>query len=170
MSPRHRKLRSIHLRELYDFDAHAFPDELPDLESVTIHGLQKDHSAVLKKKLASVPTAKVTGARTPEWIKTNLHNPFREWEEDDARMGKAACAAWLKASALAEKAGAAASKETAEVILRGLVDALNKIDKRTSLDTIRRDESGEAFMDLAGRFSRVPPNEAAKWFDAWRNF
>lgn len=165
-----RKLRALDLHELYDFDAQAFPSDLPALESVHVRGLEKSHAAALKKKLASVPDVEISGARSADWIRTNLENPFRGWEEENARMGKAACAAWRKASAAAAKAGPTASKKAAEGVLRGLVDALNTIDEKTSLDTIRREESFEAFMSLAGRFTRVPTKDAEQWFGAWRNF
>lgn len=164
------KLRAIDLHELYDLDAHAFPEALADLESVHVRGLEKSQKPVLVEKLGHVRDVEITSVKSAGWIATNLGNPFRGWEEDDARMGKAACDAWRKACAAADKAGGAASKKAAEEILRGLVDALNKIDAKTSLDTIRREESFVAFMELAARFSRVPEKDAEKWFDAWRNF
>jgi hypothetical protein len=58
----------------------------------------------------------------------------------------------------------------AEPILRKLVERLNTVDdKFDMIDTIRREEAGDAFMDLAAR-AGVPSELADKWFDTWRDF
>jgi hypothetical protein len=58
----------------------------------------------------------------------------------------------------------------AEPILRELVERLNAIDDKFDIiDTVRREEAGDAFMDLAAR-AGVPFALADEWFDAWRDF
>ena len=54
--------------------------------------------------------------------------------------------------------------------LRDFVTALNAVHSNTVLDTIRREEAGEAFVRLAQRFTRVTEAEADTWFDRWRDF
>ncbi|BEL07254.1 hypothetical protein Q0Z83_054450 [Actinoplanes sichuanensis] len=54
--------------------------------------------------------------------------------------------------------------------LRELVERLDTIDDEFDiLDTIRREEAGEAFLGLATR-AGVPSAVAEEWFDTWRNF
>lgn len=164
------KLRGLRVYELWDFDGEAFPSGHPALESVEIVGLRQSSAAALKKKLAKVPHVRIKGAKTDEWIQENLANPFRGWEEDDPRLGKAAMAAWKKASAAVTKAGPKAPVKTAEKILKSLVDTLNVLDGKHGLDTIRREEAGEAFLSLAERFPKLDAKTAETWFDAWRDF
>jgi hypothetical protein len=58
----------------------------------------------------------------------------------------------------------------AEPILRSFVQQLNRIDERYDLiDTLRREEAGDAFIDLAAR-AGVPTDLADQWFDDWRDF
>ncbi|GAA1662783.1 hypothetical protein ACFQY4_17540 [Catellatospora bangladeshensis] len=48
---------------------------------------------------------------------------------------------------------------------------LNDLDDAEVLfmDTIRRDDAGDVFADLA-QMARVPSDVADRWFDQWREF
>jgi hypothetical protein len=62
------------------------------------------------------------------------------------------------------------SAEAAEPILRNFVQQLNHIDQQYELiDTLRREEAGDALADLAAR-AGIPTNHADDWFDQWRDF
>jgi hypothetical protein len=105
-------------------------------------------------------------------LAANLTNPLRDWADDDPRGGAAAC----KAYATAVRAVDALATDTpdrttaAEPILRNFVQQLNRIDQRYDLiDTLRREEAGDAFLDLAAR-AGVPTELADQWFDHWRDF
>jgi hypothetical protein len=51
-----------------------------------------------------------------------------------------------------------------------MVERLNRLDDRYGfIDTLRREEAGDAFAGLAQR-AGVPADEAAAWFDDWRDF
>ncbi|MEV0429520.1 hypothetical protein [Micromonospora sp. NPDC050495] len=48
--------------------------------------------------------------------------------------------------------------------------ALNSIDQKYEIiDTLRREEAFDAFMELAAR-AEVPADLADQWFDEWRDF
>ncbi len=161
-------LRRLTLRHVYDLDAERFPAPWPALAQVEIHGLRTATATTLKKKLAVVPALKITGAKSDAFIAENLQNPFRGWDEDDPQLGRAAGAAWRKA-----QAAAAAPRNTsaarAEPILRALVDALNRLDAKHGLDTLRREEAADAFLGLAADLG-VARAMAERWFDEWREF
>ena len=55
--------------------------------------------------------------------------------------------------------------------LRAFVEAFNAMDGRgrLELDTIRREEIGEAFLQLAAG-AGLDEDEAGRWFDGWRDF
>lgn len=162
-------LRELDLYDLYDLRAAEWPTEWPSLDVVRIQGLRKADADPVKAALRGVPVVRIISARTDEWIQANLDNPFRDWGEDDAAFGRAACHAWRKAKAAATKLGATATAGDAESILKGLVLALNRLNAKVDIDTIRREEAGDAFFELA-RTLRVDDAQAMEWFDAWRDF
>lgn len=47
--------------------------------------------------------------------------------------------------------------------------ALNRLGRRYDIDTIRREEAGEAFAALA-RDLGVDDEQGSRWFDDWRAF
>ncbi len=53
-----------------------------------------------------------------------------------------------------------------EPILRTLIEALNRLD---FLDTINREQAGDAFDDLVAR-AGVAKERGCEWFDEWREF
>jgi hypothetical protein len=54
-------------------------------------------------------------------------------------------------------------------LLGGFVRTLNRLNERHDLDTICRDEAGEAFLALASD-AGVDEPQASAWFDQWRDF
>jgi hypothetical protein len=104
------------------------------------------------------------GAKADTWLAANLDNPFRDWVDDHARGGAAACKAYAAAVRAGDRTAAA------QTVLRALIDALNDIDRRHELiDTLRREQAGDAFFALAGR-AGVDVEPADMWFDEWREF
>jgi hypothetical protein len=114
----------------------------------------------------------VLGAKPDTWLAANLNNPFRDWIDDDPRGGAAACKAYahtVRAIDRLPPAGVGRLAD-AETVLRKLIDTLNRIDHRHGfIDTLRREEAGDAFSALAVR-ADVPAPLADQWFDDWRDF
>ena len=122
-------------------------------------GIPRSTAKALK---ARFPGVRIRGAKADAWIAANIENPLRDWVDDDERAGQRACKAYAKAL----KAIAA----DPEKALRAFVEELNAIDERYGIiDTIRREEAGDVFMDLARR-GGVDDDTASDWFDDWRDF
>ena len=158
------RLAHLTLTDAYGLDAATLPD-LPGLTSLTIHGLRRTVATAVKARYRRVPAhLSVTGAKNDTWLAANLTNPFRDWADDDSRAGAAACKAYATAVRSIDGTGAA------EPVLRRFVEELNRIDERYQLiDTVRREQAGEAFTGLAVR-AGVPTGRADDWFDRWREF
>ena len=164
-----RGLRELEICDVYELDVARWPSDWPLLEGVQIHGLRKADADGLKKTLATVPDVRIAGARSDAWIESNLGNPFREWDQDDPSFGRTACSAWKKARHAATTLGSSASQAEAKEVLHGLVASLNRLNRKYDIDTVRREEAGEAFLKLA-RDLGVPEAQASAWFDEWRDF
>jgi hypothetical protein len=104
------------------------------------------------------------GAKSDTWLAANLDNPFRDWVDQDARGGAAACKAYAKA--VRDIYRATMTDADPEPILHTFIEALNRLD---FLDTINRKEAGEVFDDLLAR-AGVPKEQGGEWFDQWRDF
>ena len=158
-------LSELTLRNGYGVDAGTLP-ELPALARLSVHGLRRTAVAGFQARYRRTGVhLELTGAKNDTWLAANLTNPFRDWADDDPRGGAAACQAYVQAvRALAKPAA------DAETALHDLVRQLNRIDARYRfIDTLRREEAGDAFLDLAAR-AGVPTDRADEWFDDWRDF
>ncbi|MBK9032677.1 MAG: hypothetical protein IPL61_15620 [Myxococcales bacterium] len=162
-------LRRLELVHCYGVDAARVPvaaQAWPALAYASVDGYRKPDAARWRACLAGVATVELRGAKTDAWLAANLDNPFRDWIDRSPAVGKQACAAWRKArAALGDGVGAGA----AEPILRALITTFNALDGKHGLDTIDREEIGEAFHGLAA-VAGVADATAAAWFDRWRDF
>jgi hypothetical protein len=167
-----RRLTHLTLTDAYGIDADTLPD-VPALISLTIDGLRRTAATAVKARYRrSAIHLRITGAKNDTWLAANLTNPFRDWVDDDPRGGAAACKAYAAAIRAVDALpiGAPNHAAAAEPILHSFVQQLNRIDQRYDLiDTLRREEAGDAFLDLAAR-AGVPTNLAGEWFDDWRDF
>ncbi|WP_460341616.1 hypothetical protein [Actinoallomurus acanthiterrae] len=160
-----------HLESLQLTDAYGLEDveALPApgvLRHFTINGVRKSVAKDLRARYRkSATTLSLHGAKSDTWLAVNLTNPLRDWVDDDERAGAAACKAYGDALRGIER-----DSGTAEATLQRLVERLNAIDERHGIiDTLRREQAGDAFMDLAAR-AGIPDARAADWFDDWRDF
>jgi len=170
---RFQRLRELVLNDCYDFDAAAFPgpQAWPGIDEVRIDGLRKEAARLLKETLKRVPALEIRGAKTDAWIAANAFNPFRDWSDDQPKMGRVACAAYKKAASAVEKLVGKGSTEDFRVVLRTFVEAFNALDEKHGLDTLHREEIGDAFHDLCRQTGGVVSAETEeRWFDAWREF
>lgn len=165
-------LAVIELVDGYGLDADTLPD-LASLTQLSISGLPRSISPALKARYRGTWVRLVIeGAKPDTWLAANLNNPFRDWVDDGARGGAAACKAYASAVRTIDKLPQdhGGRADEAEAALRKLVEALNSIDQKYEIiDTLRREEAFDAFMELAVR-AGVPAHRADQWFDEWRDF
>ena len=166
------RLTRLTLTDAYGANADTLP-ELPALTSLTIHGLRRTVATAIKARYRrSAIHLRITGAKNDTWLAANLTNPLRDWADDDSRGGAAACKAYAAAVRAVDALPTDAPDRAGAVepILRNFVQQLNRIDQRYDLiDTLRREEAGEAFLELSAR-AGVPSDMADRWFDHWRDF
>lgn len=165
-------LAVIELVDGYGLDADTLP-ELTSLTQLSISGLPRSIAPALKARYRGTGVRLVIeGAKPDMWLAANLNNPFRDWVDDDARGGAAACKAYASAVRTIDKLPQDRDRraDEAEAALRTLVEALNSIDQKYEIiDTLRREEAFDAFMEIAAR-AEVPAHLADQWFDEWRDF
>ncbi|MEK8107271.1 hypothetical protein NKG94_22750 [Micromonospora sp. M12] len=149
---------------------------MPDLAALTqlsISGLRRSIVPALKARYRGAGVGLVIeGAKQDTWLVANLNNPFRDWVDDDARGGAAACKAYASAVRAIDKLPQDRDRraDEAEAVLQSLVEALNGIEQKYEIiDTLRREEACDAFMELAAR-AEVPSHLADQWLDEWRDF
>ncbi|MFC6018813.1 hypothetical protein ACFP2T_21705 [Plantactinospora solaniradicis] len=171
MASLHR-LHTLRLGNAYGCDAATLPD-LPRLRRLEVDGLPRSVVAPLKARYRNTEVGlTVRGAKADTWLAANVGNPFRDWVDDDPRGGAAACRAYAAALRAVDRLPTDHPSRTGEVerILKTLVDALNRADEKYGLiDTVNREEAGDAFAGLARR-AGVPAEQADSWFDEWRDF
>ncbi|MFI7219964.1 hypothetical protein [Micromonospora maritima] len=165
-------LAVIELVDGYGLDADTLP-ELTSLTQLSISGLRRSIVPALKTRYRGTGVRLVIeGAKRDTWLAANLNNPFRDWIDDDARGGAAACKAYASAVRTLDKLLRNRDRQAdeAESALRTLLEALNTIDQKYEIiDTLRREEAFDAFVELATR-AQVPAHLADQWFDEWRDF
>lgn len=90
-------LAVIELVDGYGLDADTLPD-LTSLTQLSISGLRRSIAPALKVRYRGTGVRLVLeGAKPDTWLAANLNNPFRDWVDDDARGGAAACKAYASA-------------------------------------------------------------------------
>lgn len=164
-----KTLRELSIYELYDLDVAHWPTSWPALDGIEIQGIEKTDAATLKKTLKEIGSVEIRRARPAKWVAENLGNPLRGWEDDNRAFGRAAGAAWKKAKVASGKAGAKTKKADAKAILDTFVTTLNRLGQKQLIDTIRREEAGDAYFGLAHEMG-ISDDDAGKWFDALRDF
>ncbi|MGQ5259873.1 hypothetical protein ACTWLT_03850 [Micromonospora sp. ZYX-F-536] len=165
------RLAVIELLDGYGLDADVLPD-LTSLKQLTVNGLRRSVVPALKARYRGTGMRLVTeGAKPDTWLAANLDNPLRDWVDDDARGGAAACKAYASAVRAIDKVRKDGVRaDEAEAALHTLIEALNSIDQKYDIiDTLRREEACDAFMGLAAR-AGVQADLAAQWLDDWREF
>ncbi|MDG4838462.1 hypothetical protein O7631_18255 [Micromonospora sp. WMMD967] len=165
-------LAVLELVDGYGLDTGTLPD-LTSLTKLSISGLRRSIVPALKARYRGAGVGLVIeGAKHDTWLAANLNNPFRDWVDDDARGGAAACKAYASTVRAIDKVPQDRDRRPDEVkaVMRTLVEALNGIEQKYEIiDTLRREEACDVFMELATR-ADVPPQLANQWLDEWRDF
>ncbi|WP_433435319.1 hypothetical protein [Nonomuraea sp. CA-141351] len=166
-------LHTLQLIDAYGVEAPMLPPPGGPLRHLSVASLRSSQSRPIKERYrGSEVRVRLRGAKSDKWLAANIDNPLRDWVDDDRRAGAAACRAYAAAAQAIgllspDDPGAVAD---AREVLREFVETLNALDERHGLiDTLRREEAGDAFMGLAER-AGVPAGEAGSWFDEWRVF
>ncbi|MET7337058.1 hypothetical protein [Nonomuraea sp. NPDC005650] len=167
------RLHTLELIDAYGVEASMLPPPGGALRHLGVASLRSSQSGPIKQRYrGSSVEVRLRGAKSDKWLAANIDNPLRNWVDDDRRAGAAACRAYTVASeaigrlSADDPGGVADARQT----LREFVDRLNDLDGRHGLiDTLRREEAGDAFVALATR-AGVPAGEAGSWFDEWRDF
>lgn len=143
-------LREFTAYDMYDFDASEFPTraDCPLLNSVEINGLRASDKQILARRLKDGPHLAFSKTRSEKWLTENIDNPFRDWDADGAAFGKAAMKAWNAALKRVRAIEGTASRAQAREVVLALTEALNKIDERCSIDTLRREQACDAICVL----------------------
>lgn len=166
------RLATVELFDAYGLAADSLPD-LPSLTHLGIHGLRRSIVPELKTRYRDTNVRLIIRrAKADAWLAANMTNPFRDWVDDDARGGTAASKAYAAAVRAITKLPVEQPDRivATEKTLRILVDTLNGIDDRYDLiDTLRREEAVDAFLDLAAQ-AGVSSTVADRWIDEWREF
>ena len=162
----HHGLRSLRLDDAYGWDPASLP-ELPSLRHLELNGTRRTTAVAVKARFeATGIEVTVRGAKSEAWLAAHMTNPFRDWVEESKPFGTAACKAYARALLAVEAIAPEAPDRlaAAERALRGLVADLNAIAAKYQLiDTIYREQAGDAFFGLAER-ARVPTDQAERWF------
>lgn len=154
-----RHLHTLSLRDAYGLEAASLPSPWPTLRHLKVQGVRTAQTKPLKARYREIRLT-VSGAKSDRWLAANLHNPFRDWADDDKQAADIACRAYAAAIKAIESA-------EARDVLQAMVEKLNTLED--FIDTIRREEIAEAFFDLAER-AGVTSGTAEDWFDDWRDF
>jgi hypothetical protein len=172
-----RDLSDLTLTQFEAFDASRFPAAraLPKLVYATLDRLAADDVRQLRKKLAGIRELIVFGIkrvpatrkrRLPDGDRTALPDALAVWSDEDPGLGRAASSAWRRASRLLAAKPAASGSERA---IKGFVRAMNRAAEHHDLDTIAREQLGDAVGELATRFG-IAARDAQRWFDDVREF
>ena len=157
-----RMLRELELDGAYEMEASRFP-ALPRLETLRIRGTIKETAAVLRERFSKIDL-EITGIKSVEWIRANVGNPFRDWDDDHgARIAAVAKKAWKAAKRLDDRASLAAVKKA----LKPFIAVFNRLDATGDVDTIMREEIYDAFCELVPKRHQ---DAAEAMFDAMRDF
>jgi hypothetical protein len=166
------QLAVVELVDGYGLEADTLPD-LASLDYLGISGLRRSIIPALRSRYhATAVRLDLRGAKNDTWLAANLTNPFRDWVDDDARAGAAACRAYGAAVRALGKITLGQVDKTHQVrpILHDLITALNGVEEKNGvIDTVRREQAVDAFADLAAQ-SGVARETADQWFDEWRDF
>ena len=160
------ELRELELRQVWDLAQLPTLHSWPQLERLFAADMLRTDGTRLRQQAKEVAglDAQVLKLRTPEWVKTYGHSPFRHWSGVKQKTAQ-------KAFEAARSALDAATRDSDRLAaLDVFVDVLNTLDAkpRTALDTVHREDAGTAVEEL---FAGSPLlDEANAQFDRRRTF
>jgi hypothetical protein len=164
----------VEIRDCYDLGGEVFPgpEEMPSVEVVEIDGARVEEAKAIRERFAgSGVKLSIRGVRTAAWLRANVDNPFRGWDQSyPETVAKKAMGIYRKAATALGKLERHGSRAEVEAILHALVESFNRLDAKHSLDTAASEEIGDAFFELLRQTDVVGEATAEDWLAAWRNF
>lgn len=166
-----RDLEALAVRYCPDLSGLPGLDTWPNLASFIAWNVDEKTGKRLRTELKQTMAATadrgwtnstVSKLRKPEWFTNEYGLPFSAWPASNARAATKAYRA--AARAIAD----AAEPVDVEKAIRGFVRAINRL---TGIDTIEREDAGEAAAQLAAEtpFGQLH-DQAQTWFDHERDF
>ena len=171
-----RRLRKLMLVDLFGYTASDFPapEDIPHIESVWLSSIPQEVGRYVRLQYRQLPDLHVEKLRDADWLKINARNPFRSWDgRENIRPAHA-----KKAFDVYKQTGAALQKlrpeaQTEAVLLpliKNFVLAFTKMDGRSRLETIEREEIGEVLTDLVSPLPVELQDQAFSVFNELRTF
>lgn len=159
-----KNLEFIWISDVYDFEDFPSKENFPRLKDISLWSVPKAVGDKVKKEYANYSKLDIKQPRTEEWIKANLYNPLRHWDESDNSNTKAKKA--IKAYSLAYKklSKKGCDKNYCSAILKDFIDIFNQIEKKYGLDTIEVEDVYSAFLTL-GSLTEFTEIELNKFFE-----
>jgi hypothetical protein len=148
-------LRRMQLGECPRLGGLPAPAAWPNLDDFSANGIEQAAGTRLRRHFRSHPIGHVsiTGLRSPDWFEHNHGLPFNDWPAAAARKATTAFRA-------------AETADDPEAGIRRFVQLVNTLP---GIDTIEREDAGEAVALLASRHA-VDVDRALAWFDEERDF
>ncbi|MFT4085348.1 MAG: hypothetical protein QM638_22435 [Nocardioides sp.] len=145
------RLERIAFYGCYDIDTAGFPhhSELPNLEWIMASDVGASDAKVLRERFDGFWNGHVVHPRSRAWVERHLGDPFRTWVDWSPRLGRKASALWREAAAQLKAVDSVADHER---ILGSFATALDGIAERQPLDTLQREQAGEAVRGLAAQY------------------
>jgi hypothetical protein len=154
-----KRLREFWGSDIFGFAPGEFPlpEELPELESLTLQSIPADAGEAIKK--AYKPLVKhgfylsVKQLRKAEWLAANRNNPFRDWDGDEyipPSCAKKAFDLYRQTRATLLVLGSETDvQQQCENICTEYIAAFNKMDRKHQfIDTIIREQVVEVLDKL----------------------
>ena len=171
-----KNLTDLQFNDLFGYQGKDFPatEELPGIEVLWLSSAPQEAGKAIKSRFKQVEDLKVRQLRGDDWIEANVNNPFMSWsgrEGIQEKHAKAATNAYKKTStALNKLSGKNISDDSLEPVLKEFVEAFNKINRQSSIETIEREEIARVYFDLLKKLEVKNLTTYEKWLDQWREF
>lgn len=164
------KVEDIWLSEVYGFDEFPKKTDLPHLEFLSLWSIPKTIGEQIKKEFKGIHSLEVKQLWSEAWLKANLENPLRNWDGNEgipATKAKKAMKIYADSYKTISKEGI--SEEEKQQILLNFLKIFNEIEQKWGIDTLEREEIGEAYHILA-QFTTMTESQIEDFFENHRDF
>lgn len=141
-------LERISFMRCYNIDVAEFPEHLAlsHLTWISFDDVSAADARVLRARIDGFWNGHVRRPRSRGWLVANSDNPFRTWDGDNAELHYQATTLWNRTRSRLTHATSLATRRT---IIHDFIAALDALSREYRLDTLRREQAGEAARSLA---------------------